>query len=331
MGRRDRVTDSVVLETGRTVRLRATRIVVGDEVAGIVLLLDEERAGSASAIPVPRREGGPPAGTAPLPPAAAGGRAPAWTAACAQITGALGRGQPLLVLGEPGTGKATLVTEIFAQAQPAGRVVTVEADTAFLVGLPDAGPALVVLRHLDRVGADGVEGLRAVLSALDRDGVDVAATLDAASAGADLPFQGVLGRFGTAVTLPPLRFRTGDLPLVVARLLSELAPDRRVRLHPEALRLLTRHPWPRNTAQVREALQLALVRRPVGEIRPEDLPGWCRAAATRTLRPIEVAERDAIVAALQECMGNRVQAAVALGMARSSLYRKIKSYGITEA
>ena len=76
------------------------------------------------------------------------------------------------------------------------------------------------------------------------------------------------------------------------------------------------------------ALHQALLRRPVGEIRPEDLPGWCRTSGARTLSPIEAAERDAIVSALQQCGGNRVHAAAALGMARSSLYRKIKKYDL---
>lgn len=337
MSRRDRVTDSVTLASGRSVRLRATRIVVGDEVAGIVLLLDDEPVRPAPAVPVRRGATAPAAGRAHRVAAAGpprgddgvGGRSPGWVTACTQVTAALGRGDHLLVMGEPGTGKTTLVTELFARAHPEGRVVRAEAERVALAGLPAAGvPALVVLRHLDRVAADGVDRLRAVL---DRGGPVVAATLGDASTGADLPFQAVLGCFGQAVTLPPLRFRTDDLPHVVARVLTALAPGRRVRLHPEAGRLIARHAWPGNVAQLREALHQALLRRPVGEIRPEDLPGWCRTSGARTLSPIEAVERDAIVSALQQCGGNRVHAAAALGMARSSLYRKIKSYGTTGA
>jgi transcriptional regulator of acetoin/glycerol metabolism len=68
----------------------------------------------------------------------------------------------------------------------------------------------------------------------------------------------------------------------------------------------------------------------VGEIQLEDLPGWCRTAGTRTLTPLETAERDSIVTALQRCGGNRMHTAESLGMARSSLYRKIKTYAITD-
>jgi transcriptional regulator of acetoin/glycerol metabolism len=52
-------------------------------------------------------------------------------------------------------------------------------------------------------------------------------------------------------------------------------------------------------------------------------------AARRQLAGIEAVERDAIVKALHDAAGNRSQAAAALGIARSSLYRKLKSYGIS--
>ncbi|HEY9389162.1 MAG TPA: helix-turn-helix domain-containing protein, partial [Mycobacteriales bacterium] len=49
----------------------------------------------------------------------------------------------------------------------------------------------------------------------------------------------------------------------------------------------------------------------------------------KNLTRIEIAERDAIIVALRETNGNRVAAAAHLGMSRSSLYRKLRSYGIT--
>jgi transcriptional regulator of acetoin/glycerol metabolism len=49
------------------------------------------------------------------------------------------------------------------------------------------------------------------------------------------------------------------------------------------------------------------------------------------LSAIESGERDLIVTALNEAEGNRMQAAQALGIARSSLYRKLKSFGINVA
>jgi transcriptional regulator of acetoin/glycerol metabolism len=337
MRRRDRVTESFALDSGRTVRLRAMRILVGEEVAGIVLLLDDEPDRQRPAVPVQRGPAAPPTGgLRRRGVSAVDGRSPGWTSACSEIAAALGRGDRLLVMGEPGTGKNTLAVEMFRRAHPAGRVATGEADeVARVATTPVPGtavaPTLVVLAHIDRLDADGVGRLRTFLASLDRSGYLVAATLSDASMNADLPFQAALGLFEEAVTLPPLRFRTDDLPLVVARILSELAPDRRVRLRPEVTRLIGRYAWPHNITQLREALRSALLKRPVGEIKLEDLPGWCRTAGSRTLTPLETAERDAIVSALERCGGNRMRSAESLGLARSSLYRKIRAYAITDA
>ncbi len=59
-----------------------------------------------------------------------------------------------------------------------------------------------------------------------------------------------------------------------------------------------------------------------------DLPPALSSAPRRTMTAMESAERDAIVVALRECGGNRVAAAKSLGIARSSLYRKIDTFGI---
>ena len=101
------------------------------------------------------------------------------------------------------------------------------------------------------------------------------------------------------------------------------------RLHTAAMRVITGYTWPRNVRQLEEALKSVLLKRPVGEIQPEDLPGYCHNTTRRQLSGMEAMERDVIVSALHEAEGNRVQAAAALGIARSSLYRKLKSYGIT--
>jgi transcriptional regulator of acetoin/glycerol metabolism len=129
--------------------------------------------------------------------------------------------------------------------------------------------------------------------------------------------------------VPPLRNRTCDLPTLVDALLAELAARRDVRLSPAALRLVGRYDWPGNVHQLRDALAHALRRRPVGRIEAADLPEFCQSAPRRSLRPVDQAERDAIVIALRAAGGNRVAAAAALGLARSTLYRKIRQYGIT--
>jgi transcriptional regulator of acetoin/glycerol metabolism len=129
--------------------------------------------------------------------------------------------------------------------------------------------------------------------------------------------------------VPPLRHRGADLAALAAGLLADLAPHRDVRLSQEALRLLGSYCWPGNVGQLREALAAALTRRPVGVIQVADLPAFCQSSPRSALRPVDEIERDAIVTALRGANGTRVAAAAALGLARSTLYRKIRQYGIT--
>jgi transcriptional regulator of acetoin/glycerol metabolism len=147
--------------------------------------------------------------------------------------------------------------------------------------------------------------------------------------GLDGVHQPLLGLFRASATVPALRHRGADLPALAAALLTELAPHRDIRLTPEALRVLTVHHWPGNIQQLHSTLAAAVRARPVGAIDVADLPAHCQSAPRVPLRPVDEAERDAIVAALRDAGGNRKASATALGLARSTLYRKIRQYGIT--
>ena len=118
------------------------------------------------------------------------------------------------------------------------------------------------------------------------------------------------------------------MPELARSLLAELTAHPDARLSRDAERLLARHRWPGNIAQLRDALAEALRHRPVGVIEAADLPASCQSTPRSTLRPVDEVERDAIVAALRDVGGNRKAAATALGLARSTLYRKIRQYGI---
>jgi sigma-54 dependent transcriptional regulator, acetoin dehydrogenase operon transcriptional activator AcoR len=341
----------VMLPDGRMVHIRGTRILADSEVAGMVVIAEvvTNRQGSSSdgfaervlpqvAVATPQ--------TSRIADdlhrphdTIAGGSSPAWVRACNELREALEYERPAVVLGETGTGKFTLVAEIFHASYPGGRSVSI--DAAQLTGegastdidslLPQQGePTLLIVRNVDEASTDGVEQLDAFFAAIARQEGPTwfVATLSDSSLDSDLPFHTLLGHFEVAITVPPLRFRTEDLPTITASVLREVAPSRKVRLSPEAHRVVARYSWPRNVAQLREALVHALRQRPVGEIQKQDLPGYCHTACRHTLTPLERAERDAIVTALQE-HGNKVAAAENLGMSRSSLYRKLKAYEIT--
>jgi hypothetical protein len=253
---------------------------------------------------------------------------PAWRAAWTAAAEALRSGTPLLVVGEAGSGRRRLLADLDRALHGSGHVVEVgPADSG---GDPTArirrsGPSpLVVLSDVDRW--DGVPpGLPGALRASR---ARLAATAaNGARCGAAV--AEMLAGFRRSVTVPPLRNRSGDLPSLVRDVLADLAPGRDARLSAEALRTLARHVWPGNVQELRDALDTALRRRPLGVMEVSDLPESCQSAPRSALRPVDQAERDAIVVALRESDGNRAAAAAALGVARSTLYRKIAQYGIT--
>jgi transcriptional regulator of acetoin/glycerol metabolism len=134
--------------------------------------------------------------------------------------------------------------------------------------------------------------------------------------------------FASSVTVPALRHRAEDLHQLVPLLFDRLAPRRQVQCTPDALRTLVGYAWPGNVAQLQQVLSGALARRPVGDIRAEDLPAECFSYSHRVLTPLESLERDAIVEALRRSDGHRARAAKYLGVSRSSLYRKMRTYRI---
>jgi two-component system, NtrC family, response regulator AtoC len=141
---------------------------------------------------------------------------------------------------------------------------------------------------------------------------------------------------GAEISLPPLRERIDDIPLLATHFLNQaaaLSPDgRRVELSEEATRLLTRHHWPGNLRELRHEMQRATVmcRSPV--LSPSDFsfPERDPLLEANTLQEqVEALERREISLALQRHDGNRTRAADDLGLSRQGLLNKINRYGLT--
>jgi transcriptional regulator of acetoin/glycerol metabolism len=94
------------------------------------------------------------------------------------------------------------------------------------------------------------------------------------------------------------------------------------------LRALEQHPWPGNVTELAHLVRaLAEQRRAAGPVRRGELPDPVREGpANRQLSPMEHAERAAILEALRLHGGNKARAAAALGIARATLYRKLRGY-----
>jgi transcriptional regulator with PAS, ATPase and Fis domain len=129
------------------------------------------------------------------------------------------------------------------------------------------------------------------------------------------------------ITVPPLRERRGDIPLLVDHILEKIArsPARGgIRISPEAIVSLLDHSWPGNVRELENVLQYAFIKSKGEPIEPRHLPvSILREADEEALRlPRRPRLTTAQVAeALRVTGGNRVQAARQLGISRATLYR----------
>ncbi|MFO7654478.1 MAG: sigma 54-interacting transcriptional regulator [Candidatus Krumholzibacteriia bacterium] len=140
-----------------------------------------------------------------------------------------------------------------------------------------------------------------------------------------------------SIVIPPLRDRTEDIPLLAEHFLARMARDRGVadlRLHDRALERLMRHAWPGNVRELENALEHAVVLSRGDVVAAEHLPpevGRLEGGRPR-LGGVPVhsqQERDVLAAALRRTGWNRTRAARLLGIDRTTLWRKIREYGLT--
>jgi len=135
------------------------------------------------------------------------------------------------------------------------------------------------------------------------------------------------------VTLPALRERVDDIPLLTRHLLARHAPS--VAMTEEALGLLSAYSWPGNVRELRNVLIAASVRAHNGHITPAELPvaithvtpAVSPGVSLPPLQPLKETEAELIVRALQQTESVS-RAASLLGLHHSTLYRKLKKYGI---
>ena len=149
------------------------------------------------------------------------------------------------------------------------------------------------------------------------------------------------------LVVPPLRTRRADIPLLIEHFLRGHAGSGSAgglgaaSVSPLAMRLLQSYSWPGNVRELFSVLESALIRAQEGaRIEAQHLPNEIRDAKPendgesdeehdRYIQPQSTAaERESILAALTEADGVRSRAARILGMGRTTLWRKMREYGI---
>jgi two-component system response regulator HydG len=150
--------------------------------------------------------------------------------------------------------------------------------------------------------------------------------------------------------LPSLRDRREDIPLLAAHFLDRISREHNIKftLSDEALRTMMRHDWPGNVRELENSVERACALSSGPILHLGDLPtqlqqqglearrvasaagepaGESAAVEVRTLADLE---RQAILEAIRTLKGDKLQAAKLLGIGKTTLYRKLKEYGIAD-
>jgi DNA-binding NtrC family response regulator len=220
-----------------------------------------------------------------------------------------------------------------------GRFEQAQGGTLFLDEIGEIDPAVQVklLRFLgertfERVGSN--KTLTADVRLIAATNRDLAEDVKQGKFREDLYFRLSV----MEITLPPLRERAEDIPLLAKSFLREFAGENNKNVNDftsDALEAIMNYAWPGNVRELRTAVEHAVVLARGERITLRDLPASLRAAGAapgpgRFLAgpdlTVSEAEKQLIVRALKECEGNRTLAAKKLGMSRRTLHRKLHLY-----
>jgi sigma-54 dependent transcriptional regulator, acetoin dehydrogenase operon transcriptional activator AcoR len=271
-------------------------------------------------------------------PAAVGSGA-AWIKACTAVDRHLRAGEWLVLEGESGSGRETVARAAHHARTPTARLRVMPADGADREWAAEVAEELevsggtLILTDVERLPrklltelADALEPYR---ESPDADRPYVVVTVGPVGPDPGPELSQLLACFPRTVAVPPLRHHVEDVAELVPHLLARLGHGSPVTCSPEALRVLTHNRWPGNLDQLVAVLRKVLATRRSGVIGVRDLPPECLSTTKRMLSPLESMECDAIVEALLDSGGNKVEAARSLAMSRATIYRKIRDFGIT--
>ena len=262
--------------------------------------------------------------------------------------------QPLVTVHCAALAPTLLESELFGHEKGAftgaherriGRFEQAQGGTLFLdeIGEFDAAIQVKLLRFLgertfERVGSN--KTLTADVRLITATNKNLEELVKAGSFREDLFFRLRV----VEITLPPLRERAVDIPLLARVFLREFAGENGKAVNDftsDALELLMDYSWPGNVRELRTAVEHAVVLCRGEKIGARDLPPSLRGASggraggaqlpPRNDLTVKEAEKQLIVRALKETDGNRTLAAKKIGMSRRTFHRKLHTYHLEES
>ena len=141
--------------------------------------------------------------------------------------------------------------------------------------------------------------------------------------------------------IPPLRERKQDIPLLIGHVLDRIneAHQAQHTVGEDALRLMLNYDWPGNVRELENCVERACTTCSLPTIHVTDLPSPLRAFETQAktaippsdpqaITPLDQLEKQAILHAIEVLDGDKLGAARRLGIGKTTLYRKLKEYGL---
>ncbi len=251
------------------------------------------------------------------------------------------RDKPFVAINCGGIPETLMESELFGHRKGAftdaketkrGRLEMAHGGTLFLDEIGEVGVRTQI--DLLRVLEDGVFYRVGGTQPLEADFRVVAATnLDLDRAVREGRFrEDLFYRLNVVrITMPPLRRRKQDIPLLAEHFLRRYALEARrpiERIGRDALDAMMVYDWPGNVRELENAIERAVVVGKGPQIRAEDLPIGRPVAPGAAAVRLEEVERDHIRRILEESGWNITRSARLLGIDRSTLYGKIRRYGL---
>lgn len=328
-------TETLRLADGRDVEVTAHRVSEAAEPLGVVMELRNITEPTAKRAQLPTLMATLPAGPSRPETERLSGRSLATAQLQSQIDGFAQQTGPVLFTGETGVGKrrtAAYLTRLWGFANRLFTVPGADLTLAELARLRtelDDGSAVLITR-IDEVPTEVTASVRNFLTEMSGTRFPLAATSSTELRGDDA--GGLSSYFIRRAFVSPLRHRLDEIDDLARVVLAEHVPGTRIpRLRPAARKSLTAHHWPGNVREFASVIVSSLPRAMGSDIRLEHLPAEYQTITDgRKLTSLEQTERETVIRVLNEVGGNKSIAAEQLGIARSTLYRKLRALGLEQ-
>ncbi|HSP06259.1 MAG TPA: sigma-54 dependent transcriptional regulator, partial [Acidobacteriota bacterium] len=250
--------------------------------------------------------------------------------------------RPMLTVNAGGLSEGVFESELFGHVK--GAYTDAKSDRVGRFELADGGT--LFLDEIANISLNQHARLLRVLETGEFEPVGSSRTRKAnvrilAASNADLQGEVASGRFRQdllfrlntiEIRIPPLNERREDIPLLAAHFLRQHSLRYRKNIQsfdPAALQLLLQNRWPGNVRELDHAVERGVLMAQGTVLRSEDLSLSSRESSA-SLEDLSLEEVEALLIkkALARFGGNVSQAAKALGLSRSALYRRLQRYGL---